>query len=136
MAQYNVGQYLGRMDYHLKSNRTVCFLIRIVKKLVCCYITHEIHINEYHPNGWFVPGISSNLDIEYLRGGKVKYTFRLAVMILCSCLVLALFARQINFTEDTSNFANPERGYAPSIDPSWPSAAPWDFCGTGNNFTA
>jgi Domain of unknown function (DUF4832)/Domain of unknown function (DUF4874) len=45
--------------------------------------------------------------------------------------------RTIAYTGDTSNFPNPERGFAYENDVEWPEGGVrWDFCGQGNNFTA
>jgi Domain of unknown function (DUF4832)/Domain of unknown function (DUF4874) len=45
-------------------------------------------------------------------------------------------AHTITYTPSTENFPNPERGFVFQNDVAWPEPAPWDFCGTGNNFSA
>jgi hypothetical protein len=52
----------------------------------------------------------------------------------------------VRFETSSENFANPERGLPMRVDPPWAKDAngndlawkdvPWDFCGSGNNFTA
>lgn len=51
-----------------------------------------------------------------------------AIVLLCA--VAPLSANTISYEADsTTNFPNPERGYAVLNDPPWPAQITWDFCG-------
>jgi hypothetical protein len=44
--------------------------------------------------------------------------------------------QSVTYLASDEVFANPERGFSPTIYTPWPDAgAVWDFCGQGNNFT-
>lgn len=74
--------------------------------------------------------------VIYNESGMIMFTRKEIVVILTVLWAISLHGAQVAYTPDTANFPNPERGYAPGIDPAWPSSATWDFCGTGNNYTA
>lgn len=60
----------------------------------------------------------------------MKNSISIKVLLLMSGLIYSMFgySQTILYEADnTSNFPNPERGFTPSIDPSWPSNITWQF---------
>lgn len=48
-------------------------------------------------------------------------------LVLIILLSFPVKAATVSFLADTSNFTNPERGFAPDIDPPWPTQITWGF---------
>jgi Domain of unknown function (DUF4832)/Domain of unknown function (DUF4874) len=86
-----------------------------------------------------------------MRNSLLQYV--LGVVALSACTSTAkitpnssVATTNVRFETSLENFANPERGLPMRVDPPWAKDAngndlawkdvPWDFCGSGNNFTA
>lgn len=92
-----------------------------------------------------VQSLRVNREEQHMNKHPVKYLRFISLTVLLLGLagcqtsnqnLEAAATQTLTYTSTTVNFPNPERGFAFENDVIWPEPAPWDFCGTGNNFTA
>jgi hypothetical protein len=63
---------------------------------------------------------------------KPRHLLKPQLMILAAGISVIAFGATVTFEPDTSNFPNPERGFAVVNDPPWAPQIKWSFCGCEN----
>lgn len=63
-----------------------------------------------------------------------RLSLRTKLILFLGILVSLTPAREVVYQEDTTNFPNPERGFAPAYEAPWPPLVTWGFCGDPSNF--